>query len=284
VESYDAARDDHTAGRLALVAELRAAIENNELDVHFQPQVDLATGEVAGVEALARWTHPTRGPISPEEFVGVAEHTGLIRSLTLFVLERAIAHAAAWRSEGYPLRVSVNLSPRSLLQATLADDVACLLEVIGLPADALCLEITETSLMSDPNRTLDTLDRLRAIGVAIAIDDFGTGYSSLAHLKGLPIDEIKIDKSFVMSMQHDASDEAIVRSVIDLARNLRIGVVAEGVEEAAAAAALGRAGCGLGQGYLFSRPLPAVAFGEWLRSRTADVTTIAEIVPITAAR
>jgi EAL domain-containing protein (putative c-di-GMP-specific phosphodiesterase class I) len=177
--------------------------------------------------------------------------------------------------------MSVNLSPRSLLQATLVDDVACLLEAIGLPPEALCLELTETSLMSDPRRTLATLERLRAIGVAIAIDDFGTGYSSLAHLKGLPVDEIKIDKSFVLNMQHDPSDEAIVRSVIDLARNLRIGVVAEGVEEPEVAVALARAGCALAQGYLFSRPVPAVRFGQWLRSR-AGVAPLDNVVPIAA--
>ena len=180
---------------------------------------------------------------------------------------RALRHAAAWRAEGHDLRVSVNLSPRNLLQATLADDVATMLRSTGVPASALCLELTETSIMADPARTLATLDQLRRIGVGIAIDDFGTGYSSLTHLKRLPVDEIKIDKSFVLSMGSDASDEAIVRSVIDLARNLGIRVVAEGVEDGIVADALLARGCDLGQGYLYSRPLSAVAFGVWLRGR-----------------
>lgn len=267
VELYEPARDDHTAGRLALVGELRAAIDSGQLDLHFQPQVDLTSGSVIGVEALVRWSHPVAGPIPPEEFVGLAERTGLIRPLTLFVLERALRHAAAWRAEGHDLRVSVNLSPRNLLQATLADDVATMLRSTGVPASALCLELTETSIMADPARTLATLDQLRRIGVGIAIDDFGTGYSSLTHLKRLPVDEIKIDKSFVLSMGSDASDEAIVRSVIDLARNLGIRVVAEGVEDGIVADALLARGCDLGQGYLYSRPLSAVAFGVWLRGR-----------------
>jgi diguanylate cyclase (GGDEF)-like protein len=272
VESYDASRDSHTAGRLALVAELQAAIAAGDLDVHFQPQLRLATGAVEGVEALVRWTHPVRGPIPPDEFVPVAEQTGLIRPLTLHVLERALSHVANWRTEGHALRVSVNLSARSLLQETLADDVAELLARTGVPADALCLEITETSLMAHPGRTLATLERLRAVGVSLAIDDFGTGYSSLAHLKRLPVQEIKVDKSFVCSMLDDASDEAIVRSVIELARNLGIRVVAEGVEDQTVAAALARAGCHLGQGYLFSKPVPAVRFGGWLRSRSRGET------------
>jgi EAL domain-containing protein (putative c-di-GMP-specific phosphodiesterase class I) len=195
------------------------------------------------------------------------------------VLERALSHVANWRAEGHELRVSVNLSARSLLQATLADDVAGLLEQTGVPPEALCLEITETSLMAHPGRTLATLERLRAVGVSIAIDDFGTGYSSLAHLKGLPVDEIKVDKSFVASMLDDASDEAIVRSVIDLARNLGIRVVAEGVEDDATAAALARAGCELGQGYLFSRPVPAVRFGGWLRTQARTHRRDGNVVP-----
>jgi diguanylate cyclase (GGDEF)-like protein len=282
VESYEAGHDSHTAGRLALVAELQAAIAAGDLDVHFQPQLRLENGAVEGVEALVRWTHPLRGPVPPDEFVPVAEQTGLIRPLTLHVLERALSHVANWRAEGHALRVSVNLSARSLLQETLAEDVAELLARTGVPPEALCLEITETSLMAHPGRTLATLEALRAVGVSLAIDDFGTGYSSLAHLKGLPVQEIKVDKSFVCSMLDDASDEAIVRSVIELARNLGIRVVAEGVEDLPTAAALARAGCHLGQGYLFSRPVPPVGFGGWLRAlaqQPADDNVVAFRVP-----
>jgi diguanylate cyclase (GGDEF)-like protein len=269
VELYDPARDDHTSGRLTMLGDLRTALETGALEVHFQPQVDLVTGAVVGAEALVRWRHPTRGWIPPEEFVGLAEHAGLIRPLTQFVLERALCHVAAWRASGLDLRVSVNLSFRTLLQAALADDIAALLEAIGVPAEALCVELTETSIMADRRRTIATLERLRELGVAIAIDDFGTGFSSLTHLKGLPIDEIKVDKSFVIPMLDDPGDEAIVRSVIDMARNLRIRVVAEGVETEPVATALEQAGCHLGQGYLYSRPQPAVAFGTWLREHSS---------------
>ena len=266
VELYDLERDDHTTQRLALVGELRQAIVEGGLDVYFQPQIDLVTNRVLGAEALVRWIHPTLGFVPPDDFIPVAEQAGLIGSLTRVVLARALAECARWRQlpGGSELRMSVNLSARSLLQASLPDEVAAELAASGLPASALCLELTETSVMLDPRRAIPTLNRLRALGLTIALDDFGTGHSSLAYLKHLPIGEIKIDKSFVMNMAEDRFDEAIVCSIIDLARHLLVPVVAEGIEDLAIGERLRAAGCAFGQGYGFGRPMPAPQFTEWL--------------------
>jgi diguanylate cyclase (GGDEF)-like protein len=264
VELYDLERDDHTTQRLALVGELRQAIADGGLEVHYQPQIDLATGRVLGAEALVRWTHPTLGFIPPDDFIPVAEQAGLIGPLTKVVLTRALADCARWRRTSPDLRMSVNLSARSLLQASLPDEVASHLAAAGLPASALCLELTESSVMADPRRAIPTLHRLRALGVTIALDDFGTGHSSLAYLKQLPIGEIKIDKSFVLGMTSDRFDEAIVCSIIDLARHLLIPVVAEGIEDLDVGDRLRAAGCAFGQGYGFSRPMPAESFTDWL--------------------
>jgi diguanylate cyclase (GGDEF)-like protein len=274
VELYDLGRDDHTTQRLNLVGELRAVISDGGLDVHYQPQIDLQTGRILGAEALVRWQHPVQGFVPPDEFVPVAEQAGLIRPLTRFVLERALAECARWRAAGDDLRVSVNISARSLLQDTLPDDVAELLAATGLPPSALCLELTESSMMLDPRRTVDTLHRLCALGIVIAIDDFGTGHSSLAYLKQLPVGEIKIDKSFVFGMATDRFDAAIVSSIVDLARHLLVPVVAEGIEDDATAAMLRDAGCAFGQGYGFSRPLPAAAFAAWCADRRATTITL----------
>jgi diguanylate cyclase (GGDEF)-like protein len=267
VEVYSHDRDAYSAERLALVSELRAAINGGQLEVHYQPQVDLGTGEVFGVEALARWRHPTRGLLTPDEFISVAEHTGLISALTGVVLETAVTDAARWRDAGSPMRVSVNLSARTLLHRELVDTVRTLLRHHGLPRDSLCVEITEGSVMSDPRRSIAILEQLRAEGVTIALDDFGTGHSSLAYLKALPVGEIKVDKSFVQSMLDDPSDEAIVRSVVHLARNLGIPVIAEGVEHDQAVERLLDIGCRSAQGFLFSRPLPSEELAAWLLGR-----------------
>jgi diguanylate cyclase (GGDEF)-like protein len=264
VEVYDGEHDAHTPERLALVGELRQAIAERSLEVHYQPQVDLVTGAVLGAEALVRWQHPTRGFLPPDEFVPVAERTGLIGPLTELVLETALAECARWRRTGGPERISVNLSARSLMHPSLPDDVRRLLAVADLPASALCLELTETSILLEPRRTVPVLQRLTEIGVTVAIDDFGTGHSSLAYLKELPVGEIKIDKSFVLTMASDRSDEAIVCSIIGLAANLNLPVVAEGVETQALAQRLKMAGCRIAQGYGFSRALPAPAFDAWV--------------------
>ena len=266
VELYDLERDDHTTQRLALVGELREAIADGGLQVWFQPQIDLGTNRVLGAEALVRWIHPTHGFVPPDEFIPVAEQAGLIGGLTRVVLTKALEECARWRKlpGAADFRMSVNLSARSLLQASLPDEVAAVLAAEGLPASALCLELTETSVMLDPKRTIATLHRLRGLGVTIALDDFGTGHSSMAYLKELPVGEIKIDRSFVMNMAVDRFDEAIVCSIIDLARHLLVPVVAEGIEDLAIADRLRAAGCAFGQGYGFGRPMPAPQFAEWL--------------------
>ena len=264
---YAPERDPYDPNRLALVGELRRAISDDELVLHYQPKIDLRTNQVSGVEALVRWAHPVRGLLAPAEFVPLAEHTSLMRPLTLWVLEKAISQCRAWREDGLEMRVAVNLAVPSLLDAQLAPDVARLLAKHEVPPGLLELEITESSIMTDPQRSIAKLEELSAMGVRLAIDDFGTGYSSLSYLKSLPVDELKIDKSFVMNMEASADDRVIVRSTIDLARNLGLAVVAEGIETHAALVRLRTLGCGEGQGFLMSRPIPAEAFVDWLAIR-----------------
>jgi diguanylate cyclase (GGDEF)-like protein len=272
---YDAARDQYSSDRLALISELRRAIERNELVLHHQPKVDLE-GEVAGAEALVRWQHPERGLILPSEFLPAAEHTGLIRPLTRWVLETALRHCATWRREGRDLSVAVNLSAANLADAELPDDVGRLLRRAGLPAHRLTLEITESTAMADPVRARGVLQRLSALGVSLSIDDFGTGHSSLDYLRRLPVDELKIDRSFISDMDGDPNDEVIARSTIELGHNLGLRVVAEGVESEETLAWLSAAGCDLVQGYAVSAPLPADELVSWIRERGAAVSTRAE--------
>jgi predicted signal transduction protein with EAL and GGDEF domain len=269
VEVYQAESDAHTPERLVLVRELRQAIETGALEVHYQPQLDLASGDITGVEALVRWNRPGKGWEQPDEFVSVAERTGLIGALTRYVLDTALAELATWRAAGWSLRMSVNLSARSLLQRDLIDEVAGSLRRAGVPADALCLELTETSVMGDPRRTTDALQRLHDLGITIAVDDFGTGHSSLSYLRRLPVGEIKIDKSFVLALASSESDAAIVRSIVELAHNLGLPVVAEGIEDAATERILRHIGCDLAQGYYFARPMPAEQLGRFLDDRAA---------------
>jgi diguanylate cyclase (GGDEF)-like protein len=264
VDLYDPASDTYSLERLALVAELRTAIERSQLAVHFQPKADAVTGELLGMEALVRWHHPRQGPVPPEEIIAIAEQTGLIRPLTLWVLEQALRECRTWRRAGWRFDVAVNLSIRSLHDAELAGDVQRLLAQVGLPANALTFEITESSIMSDPVRSLAVLDRLRGMGIRLAIDDFGTGYSSFSHLRRLPVDEIKIDKSFVQHLATDESDLVLVRSIIDLGRNLGLHVVAEGVEDDATWEKLTQCGCDVVQGYILTPPLAATDLPAWL--------------------
>ncbi|HEV3002718.1 MAG TPA: EAL domain-containing protein, partial [Solirubrobacteraceae bacterium] len=253
---------------LAVVGDLRRGMSDGELGVLYQPKVDLATGEVRGAEALVRWEHPLRGLVLPASFVGHAEHTGLIRPLTLHVLDTALAQVRDWRDAGLrEMTVAVNVSMRSLLDRSLIADVEQLLAKWDVPAEALQLELTESTIMADPQRAREILDALHAVGVGLSIDDFGTGYSSLGKLRQLPVDEIKIDRSFVVGMAHDRSDATIVRSTIDLARNLGLRVVAEGVEHAHVRDELAALGCDLGQGYVFSRPLEGAALLAWAGAR-----------------
>jgi diguanylate cyclase (GGDEF)-like protein len=266
VAAYGENLDEHSPRKLALVGELRSVIEHDGLQMHYQPKVQMTTGRVIGVEALVRWPHPVQGLIPPDEFVPMAERTGLIGPMTDFVLRTALAQCREWEDAGHHLSIAVNLSARSLLDADLVDDIARTLSTSGLDPSQLILEITETSVMSDAEYAMRVLNRLSAMGLTLAIDDFGTGYSSLSYLKRLPVDEVKIDKSFVLNMQEDENDAVIVRSIIDLARNLGLSVVAEGVETAAAWDALREMGCDIAQGYFISRPLPTDQIGAWLES------------------
>jgi diguanylate cyclase (GGDEF)-like protein len=267
VELYDAASDPYSPERLVLAGELREGIGRGELVLHYQPKLAVDTGEVVGVEALVRWQHPTRGLIPPNDFIELAERTDLIGALTMNVLRTALGHVASWRRVGISLPVAVNLPAQLLLDRDLPGDVASLLARLGLAADSLVLEITEGSLIHDPHRSAQILDALSDMGVRIAIDDFGTGYSSLAWLKRFPVDELKVDRSFVTDLVTDESDAAIVRSTIELGRSLGVVVVAEGVETSEVLEQLAAYGCDVVQGYLVSRPVPAAQLVTWLRAR-----------------
>jgi diguanylate cyclase (GGDEF)-like protein len=264
--------DMHTgnAGRLQLLGDLRRALDaGDQLTLHYQPKIDLDSGAVSGAEALLRWNHPVRAAVSPADFIPVAETTGMINRLTAWVLRQAIAQARAWLDDGILLPIAVNLSPRCLLDPTLVDQITDVLQEFRLPATQLCLEVTETAVMANPGLALTTLTRLHQLGIKLSIDDFGTGYSSMSYLKRLPIAELKIDRSFVLGMDSDPNDAALVRGTIDLGHNLGLTVVAEGVETATQVAALRRLGCDIAQGFHYAHPMPADAFGSWLRQRPA---------------
>ena len=262
---YDPEQDFTSIRLLALTGDLRRAIHDNGLSMHFQPKISARDGSPIGVEALSRWRHPTHGDIPPDEFIGLAEHSGLIAPLTEWVLETALRQCAAWMAEGLDLSMSVNLSARNLLDESLPGTVLSMLESTKVPVSKLTLEITESVIMDDPHRALEVLIALDKIGVVISIDDFGTGYSSLGYLKKLPATEIKIDKSFVMEMDRNSDDQTIVHSTIELAHNLGLSVVAEGVSSRQTWDELKRLGCDIGQGYYFSRPLPAERLAQWCR-------------------
>ncbi len=277
---YDDGLDHSSPEDLALLGELRQAITRGELTVHVQPKAELRTGNVSSVEALVRWEHPYRGMLPPDAFVPAAERSDLIRPLTLSVLSMGIAACAAWRTAGHDIGIAVNVSARSLLDPTLPDDIARLLDNHGVPPRLLTIELTESSVMTDPVRTIELLTRLHDMGVRLSVDDFGTGYSSLSYLKRLPVDEVKIDRGFVSDMQHNADDSMIVRSIIDLGANLSLSVVAEGVEDVATWHALGRFGCEYAQGFHLSRPLPLEVFLPWLARYEGERTAF--VAPRTA--
>jgi diguanylate cyclase (GGDEF)-like protein/PAS domain S-box-containing protein len=277
---YSADADVHSPGRLALLSELRHALAANQLVLHYQPVVRFATGRATRVEALVRWQHPRYDLLPPDQFVPLAERTGLINELTRWVLAAGIGQCAAWQRQGLSTGLAVNLSARNLHDPELPETIADLLHQHGLPAASLKLELTESSIMADPDAALAVLQRLRSTGVRIAIDDFGTGYSSLAYLRRLPVDEIKIDKSFVLNMATNENDAVIVRSAIELAHALGLQVVAEGVEDAETWERLARLGCDAGQAYYVAHPMPAEEMVRWLQqpgrqppsSAAADVT------------
>lgn len=272
VELYQHDRDGKSPVRLALVGELRRAVHENALEVWYQPQVDLRTGNVTGAEALVRWRHASRGLVPPDEFIPLAERAGLIRPLTSIVLERAVADCRRWRRGGHDFRVAVNISARTLCDEGFDDFVVGILRRHDMPATALCLEVTETTVMSDPRQSLPTLQRLHALGVTLAVDDFGTGHSTLAYLAQLPLRELKIDRSFVTAMEHGGASRDIVDAIIGLAARLKLLVVAEGIETMAAAERLTALGCDMGQGYLFARPTSSVDF-DAVVSRAVETAT-----------
>ncbi len=259
IVTYSPERDPYSADRLSLLAELRRAIEHDELVLHYQPKVALPAGDVIGVEALVRWQHPTRGLLAPDQFVPLAEHTGAVAGLTRWVVDHALAQQREWN-----LPIAVNLAAANVVDVTLPDAIAGLLERHGVPGNQLECEISEHTVMADPVRAGDVLARLRALGVRLSLDDFGTGHSSLSYLKRLPLDEVKIDRSFVSGMIEDENDAVIVRSTIDLARNLGLTVVAEGVESAEIMGELAGLSCDTAQGFHISRPVPAEQLSGWL--------------------
>jgi diguanylate cyclase (GGDEF)-like protein len=265
VERYSVQQDDSSLARLALAADLRRALEENEFVPFFQPKIDLHTGRVAGAEALLRWNHPAEGRVPPDVFIPLAEQTGLIVPLTLHVVAAAVRECSAWRAVGGDYSVAVNLSARALVEARLPDHVEELCRCWDLPTEALVLEITENMIVEDPARALPVVRRLADLGVRLSIDDFGTGYSSLEYLKTLPVREMKIDRGFVSGMADDPRDTAIVRCAIELGRSLGLRIVAEGVESLEAHLRLARMGCDEGQGYHYAKAQDPVAFAAWLR-------------------
>jgi diguanylate cyclase (GGDEF)-like protein/PAS domain S-box-containing protein len=273
---YGSGDDEERRNSVKVAAELRSAIDHGDLVVHYQPKIELATGMVDSVEALVRWQHRSRGLLGPDEFIALAERTGLIRDLTDRVLELALQQCATWRSEGLDIPVAVNLSPRLLGQTDLVPAVRRALETANVPAGRLTLEITESAFPENTRLLTATLDQLGELGVRLSVDDFGTGWSSLSKLKELPVQELKIDRSFVFALADDDTDHSIVRSILELARSLNLTVVAEGVETPEVLALLDSLGCPLAQGYLFSKPVPGPKLTgwvlEWDHQRRAGLT------------
>ena len=267
--------DGTPPARLALLGELREALNRDELVLHYQPKVGADSGQLLGVEALVRWNHPTRGLLAPGEFIGLAERTTLIQRLTTIVIDKALATSRDWLDRGVRMPVAVNVSARCLLDRDFPQTVQAQLEQAGLPADHLCLELTESTIMADPDRALAVLRELRELGVRLSVDDFGTGYSSMAYLKILPVDELKVDRSFVSQMSENADDTMLVQSAIDLGHNLGLSVVAEGVEDHQTLVALRDLGADVIQGYYLGRPMDAVRLETWMGERyplAADAT------------
>lgn len=261
---YHPAQDKHSPQRLAMMGELHHAIEQGDLVLFYQPAISLKTRSIIGVEALIRWKHPTRGMIPPDQFILPAEQTGLIHPLTRWVLATAMRQCKAWRETGMKLTVSVNLSVRNLMDPKLPDQVAERFQAAQVAPEWVTFEITESAIMANPAQALEVLTRLHEMGVRFSIDDFGTGYSSLSYLKKLPVETIKIDKSFVINMTKNQSDAVIVRSTIDLAHNMNLKVVAEGVEDEDIWDRLYALGCDTAQGYYMGRPMPADELSLWL--------------------
>jgi diguanylate cyclase (GGDEF)-like protein len=268
---YQPELDPYTPRRLGLLGALRAAIVEGELALYYQPQVDLQTGIIHSVEALIRWNHPDYGCVPPDQFIPLAEQTGLIQPLSMWVMEEAIRQCADWLQRGIQLSVSVNLSAYNLHEADLPGRITNLLDRYALPARYLCVEVTESAVMTDIGQAVEILNLISEMGIKIAIDDFGTGYSSLAYLKRLPVNELKIDRLFVMQMITDRVDATIVQSTVKMARDLGLKVVAEGVENQETSNLLADYGCDCAQGYFWSRPVPSQDLELWLAKKKAVV-------------
>jgi predicted signal transduction protein with EAL and GGDEF domain len=263
---YDPETDHHSINLLTLDGELKKALEEDGLHMAYQPKIDLTTNKVVGVEALLRWQHPERGFIPPDQFIPMAEQTGLINDITRWVLNKTLQQKKDWEELGIPLYMAINLSAKSLLDYQLSTDIAQALLKTGVNPATYYLELTETAVMSDPTRALSVLNELDSMGIRLSIDDFGTGYSSLSYLKKLPVDEIKIDRSFVMDMEDDANDAIIVRSTIDLAHNMGLSVIAEGVETENILNNLRDLGCDQAQGYFMAKPMKNEELIDWLKN------------------
>jgi diguanylate cyclase len=267
---YDGALDHYDAAKLSLVAELRHAIDDDQLVLHYQPQSILRTRRVEAFEALVRWQHPTHGLLYPDSFLPLAEQTDVIDRLTQWVLERALRELCVLdKSSDGELKVAVNVSARSVCRSDFAKGVIATLAHLKVPAERLIVEVTETALLTDPARAAKVLAELTAAGVNVSLDDFGRGQTSLGYLAALPIDELKIDKSFVMDMLEKPAHAAIVRSIVDLGHNLQLRVVAEGVESEEILDALREAGCDVAQGFLLARPMSADKIVQWLAESPA---------------
>ena len=280
VEVYSREHDSFDATRLLLLGEVRDALERDEFELHYQPKIDLRSGRVTGVEALVRWRHPTRGLLMPMSFIPLVEQTALVGPLTLKLIEQALAQAVRWGRRGVDLDVAVNLSARNLLDRQLPSQIAALLARHEVAAERLTLEVTESATLVDPERAVEVLGMLGESGCGISIDDFGTGNASIGYLAALPASEVKIDRSFVAGICESDRTDAIVRSIIDLARDLRLRVVAEGIETVAVMEHLVALGCDIGQGFLISRPLPAAELSAWLASSRGTLGSRSRPTPV----
>jgi diguanylate cyclase (GGDEF)-like protein len=263
---YNAQLDPYKPERLSMMGELRSGLDRGEFRLYYQPKIDIATEKITAAEALIRWIHPVRGFMPPDSFIPLAEQTGNIQKLTSWALDTAISQVAVWKTQGIDIKVAINLSARDLSNRNLPHEVANLMAKHGAKIEQLILEITESAVMEDPKQSMEVLSALNQMGATLSIDDYGTGYSSMSYLKSLPVQEIKIDKSFVMKLSSNKGDEILVRSTIDLGHNLGLKVTAEGVEDRAALDILKEYGCETGQGYHISKPVPAADFEKFFRT------------------
>ncbi|SIQ13570.1 EAL domain, c-di-GMP-specific phosphodiesterase class I (or its enzymatically inactive variant) [Micromonospora avicenniae] len=279
VQLFNPALESRSLRRLGLAGDLRRALDEGKLEVYFQPKVTLRDRRLVGVECLARWEHPTHGTVAPEDFVAVAEHTGQLSRLTELVLREGLRRSRNWAQADQPLSVAVNISPRTLTDQHFPDRVRELLDEYGVPPQRLTLEITEAGVLDGTERPIPTLRRLRDLGVRLSVDDFGTGDSSLAHLRRLPVHEVKVDRSFVQGMATDPGDLAIVNAVVTLSQQFGLAVVAEGVESELTLELLQDIGCEIGQGFLFSRPLPYERLEAWFGAQVDPETITSGELP-----